>query len=58
MTIYNPNVALVNDNVYVKFGLNNSFYSQDIENKLNSDRNEVCNSVANLRKNVNLQYQH
>ena len=39
MTIYNPNVALVklNDNVYVKFGLNNSIHSQDIENKLNSD---------------------
>ena len=40
MTTYNPNVALVNDNVYVKFGLNNSICSQDIENKLNSDRNE------------------
>ena len=40
MTIYNLNVALVNDNVYVKFGLNNSIRSQDIENKLNSDGNE------------------
>ena len=37
MTIYNPNVSLVNDNVYVKFALNVSIRSQDIVNKLNSD---------------------
>ena len=42
MTIYNPNVHLVNDNVYTKFGLNksNSIRSQNNENKLNSDGNE------------------
>ena len=37
MTIYNINVDLVNDNVYIKFGLNKSILSQDIELKLNSD---------------------
>ena len=31
MTIYNPNIELVNDNVYIKFGLNKSIRSQDIE---------------------------
>ena len=31
MTIYNPNVDLVNDNVYTKFGLNKTIRSQDIE---------------------------
>ena len=31
MMIYNPNVDLVNDNVYTKFGLNKSIHSQDIE---------------------------
>ena len=35
MTIYNPNVDFVNDNVYTKFGLNKSIRSQDIEKKLN-----------------------
>ena len=37
MTIYNPNVDLVNDNVYTKFGLNRSIQFQDIEQKLNYD---------------------
>ena len=37
MTIYNPNIDLVNDNVYTKFGLNLSIRSQDIEQKPNSD---------------------
>ena len=32
---YNPNVALVNGNVYTKFGLNPSIHSQDIEPKPN-----------------------
>ena len=38
MTIYNPNVDLVNDNVhvYTKFGLTKSICSQDIKQKLNS----------------------
>ena len=31
MRIYNPNTDLVNDNVYTKFGLNKSIWSQDIE---------------------------
>ena len=31
MTVYNPNIDLVNDNVYTKFGLNKSIRSQDIE---------------------------
>ena len=36
-TIYDTNIDLVNDNVYTKFGLNQSFCFQDIEQKLNSD---------------------
>ena len=40
MMIYNPNVDLVNDNVYTKFGLNKAIRSQDIEQKLNSDINQ------------------
>ena len=31
MTIYNPNIDLVNDNVYTNFGLNKSICSQNIE---------------------------
>ena len=34
MTIYNPNVDHVNDNVYAKFGLNKSIRSQDSEKNL------------------------
>ena len=30
MTIYNPKIYLVNDNVYTNFGLNKSIHSQDI----------------------------
>ena len=37
MTIYNPDVDLVNDNVYTKFGLNRSIRFQDIEQKLYYD---------------------
>ena len=40
MRIYNPNVDLVNDNLITKFGLNKSIWSQDIEQKLNSDFNQ------------------
>ena len=40
-TIYNIKVDLVNDNVYTKFGLNQSIGFQDIEGS---------NSVANLPK--------
>ena len=38
--IYNTNVDLVNDNVYTKFGLNQSIRYLDIEQKLNSDVNQ------------------
>ena len=38
--IYNTNVDFVNDNVYIKFGLNRSICFQDIEQKLNSDVNQ------------------
>ena len=37
--IYNPNVDLVNDKMYTKFGLNLFLHSQDIEQKPNSDVN-------------------
>ena len=40
MTIYTPNVDLVNDHVYTKFGKILSIHSQDIEKKLNSDVNQ------------------
>ena len=39
-TIYDTNIDLVNDNVHTKFGLNQSFRFQDIEQKLNSDVNQ------------------
>ena len=39
--IYNTNVDLVNDNVYSKFGLNLCISFQDIEQKPNSDVNQV-----------------
>ena len=39
-TIYDTNIDLDNDNVYTKFGLNQSFRFQDIEQKLNSDINQ------------------
>ena len=40
MIFYNPNVDLVDDNVYTKFGMNKSIRSKDIEQKLNSDINQ------------------
>ena len=39
--IYNTNVDLVNDNAYTKFGLSLFIRSQDIEQKPNSDLNQV-----------------
>ena len=39
-TIYDTNIDLLNDNVYTKFGLIQSFRFQDIEQKLNSDVNQ------------------
>ena len=40
MTIYDPNVDLVNDNVYTKFCLDKSIRSQDIEQKPSSEVNQ------------------
>ena len=33
MTIYDPNIDIVNDNVFTKFGLNKSIHSQNIETR-------------------------
>ena len=38
--IYNTKVDLVDDNVFTKFGLNQSIRFQDIEQKLNADVNQ------------------
>ena len=40
MTLYNPNLDIINCNVYTKFGLILSIGSQDIERKQNSDINQ------------------
>ena len=40
MTLYNPNLDLINVNVYTKFGIILSIGSQDIERKRNSDINQ------------------
>ena len=40
MTLYKPNIDLVNDIAYTRFGLNLSIYSQDMEQKPNSDANQ------------------
>ena len=50
MMFYNPNVDLVHDYVFTKFGKILSIHSQDIEQKPVSDVNNGCNSVANLRQ--------
>ena len=55
--IYNTNLDLVTDNVYTNFGLILSIRSQDIEQKANFDVIKGRNSVDNLRKNNDLQYQ-
>ena len=47
MRIYNPNVALVNDNVNTKFGLNKYIHSQDVEKKKILTSIKGCNSVTN-----------
>ena len=38
--IYKTNIDLVNDNVYIKVGLDRSVRFQDIEQKLKSDVNQ------------------
>ena len=43
--IYDTNIDLVNENVYTKFGLNQSIRFQDIEQKLNSDVNQICRNL-------------
>ena len=50
MTLYNPTVDLVNDNVYTKFSKNLFIHSQDMEQNQILTPIKVCNSVANLRK--------
>ena len=40
MTLYNPNLDLINCNVYTKFGKILSIGSQDIEQKRSSDINQ------------------
>ena len=45
--IYNTNVDLVNDNVYIKFGLNRSIRFQDIEQNSILMSIKGHNSVAN-----------
>ena len=40
MTLYNPNLDLINVNVYTKFGVILFIGSQDIERKQNSDINQ------------------
>ena len=50
MMIYNPNVDLVNDNVYTKFGLNKSIHSEDIEKKIILTSIKGSYSIANLQK--------
>ena len=48
--IYNIKVDLVDDNVYTKFGLNQSIRFQDIEQNLILTSIKGSNSVANLPK--------
>ena len=40
LMLYNPNLEIINVNVYTKFGLILSIGSQDIERKYNSDINQ------------------
>ena len=40
LTLYNPNLDIINVNVYTKFGKILSIGSQDIEQKRNSDINQ------------------
>ena len=50
MILYIPNVDLVNDKFYTKFGLNKSIRSQDNEKKRILTSIKGHNSVANLQK--------
>ena len=55
MKLYNPNLDLVNDNVYTKFGLNKSIRAQDIEQKPNPDVNQGPYLCCKFAKNDALQ---
>ena len=55
MTIYNTNLDLVHDNVYIKFGYILSTHSQDIEQKPISDINQGPLLCCKFAKNDNLQ---
>ena len=57
MTIYDPNVDLVNDNVNTKFGLDKSICSQVIEQKLNSDVNQGPQLCCKFAINDDLHFQ-
>ena len=50
MALNNPDIDLVNVDMYTKFGQILSIHSQAIELKQNSNINQGCNSVANLQK--------
>ena len=50
MMLYNPNVDLVNDNVYTKFGQILSIHSQDMEQNQILESIKGRNFVANLQK--------
>ena len=58
MMFYNPNVNLVHDDVYTKFGKILSIHSQAIEQKLFLSSIKGRNSIANLQKNYVIQSQH
>ena len=57
MTFYDPNVDLVNDNVYTKFGLDKSIRSQVIEQKLNSDVTQGPQLCCKFAINDDLHFQ-
>ena len=50
MTLYNPNLDLINVNVYTKFGLILSILCQDIEQNKMLTSIKGRNSVAKFRK--------
>ena len=52
MTLYNPNLDLVNDNVYTKFGHILSIRSQILSKNQILTSIKGRNSVANLRKTI------
>ena len=54
MILYNPNVDLVNDNVYTKCVYILSIHSQDIEQNQILKSIKGCNSVVYLKKKMTL----